>query len=53
MSTYVMSFRTAQGLRVQPLLAHSRAQAFELAFALAEQLGGEVRGFCLRRVGAL
>lgn len=50
MNTYVMSFRTAAGLRLQPLLARDLAHAWDCAFDLAERLG-RVQGFGLRRVG--
>lgn len=51
MSVYAMTWRGANGLRMQPVIAASLQQAWAAAFDLAQQLG-DVRGFGLRRVHA-
>lgn len=39
MSTFVMTYRTADGLRLQPLLARDMAAAWDCAFDVAERMG--------------
>ncbi len=50
MSTFVMTYRTADGLRMQPLLARDMAAAWDCAFDVAERLGCQACGFGVRRV---
>lgn len=49
-----MTYRTARGLRRQPLLAASLGEAVNRAFDLLQALAGDddVRGFGVRRIGA-
>ncbi len=51
MSTFVMTYRTAEGLRMQPVLADSMAQAWNRAFDVLERLGCTACGCGVRRVG--
>lgn len=51
-ATYAMTYRTAEGLRMRPLVATSMASAWASAFDVIEALALPVAGFGVRRVGA-
>lgn len=52
MSTYALTYRTAYGLHMLPVLAASMRAAWDCAFDVVEALGLPVAGFGLHRVGA-
>lgn len=49
MSTFVMTYRTADGLRLQPLLAHTLATAWDRAFDVVERMGCAACSFGVHR----
>lgn len=50
MSRYVMTYRTADGLRMQTMLAASMAQAWDCAFEVLERMGCTACGCGVRRI---
>ena len=51
MSTYALTYRAADGLRMCPVQATSMAAAWMCAFDVIEALGVPVAGFGVRRLG--
>ena len=51
MSRYVMTYRTADGLRMQSVAAANMAAAWECAFEVLERLGCIACGCGVRRLG--
>lgn len=49
MSTFVMTYRTAGSLRMQPLPAHTLAAAWNCAFDVAERMGCRACSFGVHR----